>query len=140
MHVADRPSTTPAGGVLSAHLQQVGLKLLRVLLEALGEGANQTGCAAFVFRQLNGVPCKKDRDTQTRADKSLAFLLQKGIDNMYKPVLLRTIDSGVGLDEHLTIFLPQQDRIPETQEVVSAAVADGGVALVQSSASVHVRR
>lgn len=53
---------------------------------------------------------------------------------------MHTADSGVGLDEHLTILLPQQDRLPETQEVVSAAVADGGVALVQSSASVHVCR
>lgn len=47
--------SAPAGGVLSAHLQQVGFNLLRVLLEALGEGANQTCCAALILHQLHGV-------------------------------------------------------------------------------------
>lgn len=64
-----------------------------------------------------------------------------GLDNQGDLLLLlRTVDSGVGLDKHLTVLLPQQDRLPQTQEVVRAAVADSGVALVQSSASVHVRR
>ena len=51
---------------------------------------------------------------------------------------VRTTDFGVGLDKHLTSFLPQQHRLPETREVVAVAVADGGVAVVQSSASFHV--
>lgn len=55
-------------------------------------------------------------------------------------VNIRTVDSGVGLDEHLTSFLPKQYRLPQTQEVVSATVTDGGVAVVESSASFHVRR
>lgn len=55
-------------------------------------------------------------------------------------VNIRTVDSGVGLDKHLTSFLPKQYRLPQTQEVVSAAVADGGVAVVESSASFHIRR
>lgn len=51
---------------------------------------------------------------------------------------VRTADSGVGLDEHLALFFPEQHRLPQPQEVVSAAVADGGVALIESSASGHV--
>lgn len=53
---------------------------------------------------------------------------------------LLTVDSGVGLDKHLAVLLSLQDRLSQAQEVVSAAVADGGVALVQSSSSVHVCR
>lgn len=47
--------SAPAGGVLFAHLQQVGFNLLSVLLEALSEGANQTCCAALVLHQLDSV-------------------------------------------------------------------------------------
>lgn len=52
------PPSTPAGVVLFAHLQEVGLELLCVILEALSEGANQTCCTAFILHQLNGVPWK----------------------------------------------------------------------------------
>lgn len=54
-----RPSA-PAGGVSSVHLQQVGLQLLCLVLEALGEGLDQTCCAAFVFHQLDVVSWKSD--------------------------------------------------------------------------------
>lgn len=54
--------------------------------------------------------------------------------------LLPTADSGVGLDKHLAVLFPLQDRLSQAQEVVSPAVADGGVSLVQSSSSVHVCR
>lgn len=57
---ADHPST-PAGGVAFAQLQKVGLQLLCVVLEALGEGADQTCRAAFVFDQLYAVPWKNHR-------------------------------------------------------------------------------
>lgn len=54
-----RPSA-PAGGVSSVHLQQVGLQLLCLVLEALSEGLDQTCCAAFVFHQLDTVSWKSD--------------------------------------------------------------------------------
>uniref|UniRef100_A0A671VI71 SH2 domain-containing protein n=1 Tax=Sparus aurata TaxID=8175 RepID=A0A671VI71_SPAAU len=54
-----RPSA-PAGGVSSVHLQQVGLQLLCLVLEALSEGLDQTCCAAFVFHQLDAVSWKSD--------------------------------------------------------------------------------
>lgn len=53
---------------------------------------------------------------------------------------LLTIDSGVGLDKHLAVLFPHQDRLSQAQEVVGATVADGRVALVQSSSSVHICR
>lgn len=135
----DHPST-PAGGVPSVHLQQVGLELLCVVLETLSEGANQTCCIAFVFHQLNGVSWKWHTHTHTWADKSEQFsarILQLYVQTRV-PMLVHTIDSGVGLDKHLPSFLPKQYRLPETQEVVSAAVADGGVAVIESPASVHI--
>lgn len=60
---ADSPSlhiSTPAGSVLFAQLQQAGLQLLCIVLEALGKGTNQTCCAAFVFHQLNTIPWKSN--------------------------------------------------------------------------------
>lgn len=49
-----------------------------------------------------------------------------------------TADSGVGLDKQLSSFFPQQHRLPETQKVVSATVADSGVVVIQSSASFNI--
>lgn len=52
---------------------------------------------------------------------------------------LLTTDSGVGLDKHLSSFLPQKHRLAEAWEAVSATVADSGVAIVQSPAPFHIR-
>lgn len=52
---------------------------------------------------------------------------------------IHTTDSGVRLDKQLPSFFPQQHRLTKTQKVVSAAVADSGVVVIQSSASLHIR-
>lgn len=52
---------TPAYGISFAHLQKLVLQLLCVILEALSEGVNQTGCTAFIFHQLYAVPWKPHR-------------------------------------------------------------------------------
>lgn len=51
--------TTPAGGVVSAHLQKVRLQLLNIILEALDKWADQTCCAAFIFHQLYSISWKR---------------------------------------------------------------------------------
>lgn len=123
---ADNPSA-PEGGVSFAQLQQVGLHLLCVVWETLGEGANQTRRAAFVFQQLNALPWKPHAVNQLSATNELVAEAQ-----------LRTADSGVGLDKHFASLLPQQHGLTQSQEAVRAGVADGGITFVKSPASVHI--
>lgn len=103
---ADHRPSAPAGGVSSVHLQQVGLQLLCLVLEALSEGLDQTCCAAFVFHQLDAVSWKSDGK---QASSGVYICLYTKHEQVRMRVL--TTDSGVGLDKHLTSFLPQQYRL-----------------------------
>lgn len=51
-----------------------------------------------------------------------------------------TFDSSVSLDEHLASFLAKQHCLTESQEIVNAVSSHGRVAVIQSSASLHISR
>jgi hypothetical protein len=49
-----------------------------------------------------------------------------------------TFDPCVGLNKHLASLFALENRLPQAQEVVRTAVGHGRVALIQSSASLHI--
>ena len=53
------PSSTPAGRVSFAEIQQAGLQRLCIILEALSEGADQACGAALIFNQFHFLPWKR---------------------------------------------------------------------------------